>query len=147
MHVVNNFAMLYAVTLDKHLMTLVIISTVVQWVLGAVWYGLIFKKSWMKFVGFAEGEKPKYRVFGMVSSLIACFLLSFVLAHLVGWAGSVTFTGGAKIGIISWLGFMAPPLFVQHIFENRRANLFAINASYWLLCMAAGGGIMGAFHS
>ena len=61
MHVVNNFAMLYAVTVTKHLMTLVIVSTIVQWLLGALWYGLIFRKSWMKFVGFAEGEKPKYR--------------------------------------------------------------------------------------
>jgi Protein of unknown function (DUF1761) len=147
MPVYNNFAMLYGETPTKHLLTLVIISTTIQWLLGALWYGLIFKKSWMKFVGFTEGQKPQYRIFGMFASLTACFLLSFVLAHIVGWAGSDTFTGGSKIAIICWLGFMAPPLFTQHIFENRRANLFAINASYWLLCMAIGGGVMGAFHS
>jgi hypothetical protein len=100
----------------------------------------------MKLVGFSEGEKPKNRAFGMVASFVACFVLSFVLAHLIGWAGSNNFTGGSKLGIICWLGFMAPPLFSQHIFENRRANLFAINACYWLLAMALGGGIMGAFH-
>jgi hypothetical protein len=147
MHVANLFAMFYAVMLTSHLLTLVVISAIVQWLLGALWYGVVFRKSWMKFVGFAEGEKPKYRIFGMVASLIACLLLSFVLVHIVGWAGSNTFTGGAKIAIICWLGFMAPPLFTQHIFENRRANLFAINASYWLLAMALGGGIMGAFHA
>jgi hypothetical protein len=41
---------------------------------------------------------------------------------------------------------MAPPLFGQHIWEHRRANLFAINAAYWLLAMALGGGIVAAFH-
>jgi hypothetical protein len=147
MHAANLFAVLLAGIFPSHMMTLVIISAVVQWLLGALWYGVVFKKSWMKFVGFAEGEKPQYRLFGMVVSLVACLLLSFVLAHTVGWAGSITFTGGAKIAIICWLGFMAPPLFTQHVFENRRANLFAINASYWLLAMAVGGGIMGAFHS
>ena len=147
MQVANLFAMFFAVSLSSHMLTLVVISALLQWLLGALWYGVVFKKSWMKFVGFAEGEKPKYRIFGMVVSLVACLLLSFVLAHVVGWAGSNTFTGGAKIAIICWLGFMAPPLFTQHIFENRRANLFAINASYWLLAMAIGGGVMGAFHA
>lgn len=147
MHEANFLAVFFATIFPLHMMTLVAISALVQWLLGALWYGVVFKKSWMKFVGFTEGEKPQYRLFGMVVSLIACLLLSFVLAHTVGWAGSITFTGGAKIAIICWLGFMAPPLFTQHIFENRRANLFAINASYWLLAMAVGGGIMGAFHS
>lgn len=147
MHVANCFAMFSAVTVSGHMIKIVAISAIIQWLLGALWYGVIFKKSWLKFVGFTEGESPKYRGFGMVASLIACMLLSFVLAHVVGWAGSDTFTGGSKIAIIAWLGFMAPPLFTQHIFENRRANLFAINASYWLLAMAIGGGLMGAFHS
>ena len=139
--------MLNAVTVTKHLLTLVIISAILQWLLGAVWYGVIFRRSWTRFVGFASGEKAKSPIFAWVSSLVACFLLSFALAHMVGWAGSTNFTGGSKIAIICWLGFMAPPLFTQHIFENRRANLFAINACYWLLAMALGGGILGAFHS
>ena len=50
------------------------------------------------------------------------------------------------LGVICWLGFMAPPLFTQHVFEGRRANLFAINAAYWLLAMAIGGGILAAFR-
>jgi hypothetical protein len=146
MHAVDSLAVLYPVFITQHLIIMVIISAIFQWLLGALWYGVVFKKSWRKFVGFVEGETPKNSVFGMVVSLIACLLLSFVLAHIVGWAGSLTFTGGAKIAIICWLGFMAPPLFTQHIFENRRANLFAINASYWLLAMALGGGILAAFH-
>jgi len=146
MHAVNFFAVLYPVVITQHLIIMVIIAGILQWLLGALWYGVIFKKSWRKFVGYVEGETPKNSVFGMVISLIACLLLSFVLAHIVGWAGSMNFTGGSKIAIICWLGFMAPPLFTQHIFENRRANLFAINASYWLLAMALAGGILAAFR-
>ncbi len=129
-----------------HLLVWVSVSAVVQWLFGALWYGVIFKKSWRKFVGFAEGEKPKNAGFGAIASLIACFLLSFVLAHVIAWAGAINFTGGAKLGIVCWVGFMAPPLFAQHIYENRRANLFAINAGYWLLAMAVGGAILAAFH-
>jgi hypothetical protein len=146
MHVVNFFAMLYSVSLTKHMLSLVVISAVFQWLFGALWYGVIFKKSWPKLAGFADGEKPKNRIFGMVASLIACLLLSYALVVIVGVSGSRDIIGGASLAIILWLGIMAPPLFTQHIFENRRANLFAINACYWMLAMAIGGGIAGAFH-
>lgn len=147
MHAINDSAiLLFGVMISSHLVKLVLISAVLQWLLGWLWYGLIFKKSWMKLVGFAEGEKPKNGAMTMVASLIACLLLSYVLIHVIGWAGAVVFTGGAKLGVICWVGFMAPPLFTGHIAEGRRANLFAINAAYWLLAMALGGGIMAAFH-
>jgi uncharacterized membrane protein YGL010W len=146
MHAVNNSAMLLSVMLSQHVVMMVFVAAIVQWVLGFLWYGVVFKKSWKALVGFAEGEKPKNDALAMVSSFIACLLLSYVLAHIVGWTGAATFTHGAKLGVICWLGFMAPPLFTQHIYENRRVNLFAINAAYWLLVMALGGGILAAFH-
>jgi hypothetical protein len=124
----------------------VLISAVIQWLLGALWYGLIFKKSWRKHVGFAEGEKPKNAIFAMASAFVGCLLLSFILAHIIMWSGARVFTGGSKWGIICWSGFVAPVLFTQHIFERRPANLFAINAAYWLLAMAAGAGILAAFR-
>jgi hypothetical protein len=129
-----------------HLVVLVLVSAVLQWILGALWYGVIFRKSWKAMTGVPADQKLGDMIFPMICSFVACLLLSFVLIHVVAWAGARVFTGGAKIGIVCWLGFMAPPLFSQHIFERRRANLFAINAAYWLLAMALGGGIMGAFR-
>ena len=125
---------------------MVLISAVIQWLLGALWYGLLFKKSWQKLVAIPEGEKPKNAIFAMAAALVACLLLSFILAHVVLWSGARVFTGGTKWGIICWSGFVAPPLFTQHIFERRHANLFAINVAYWLLAMALGAGILAAFH-
>lgn len=130
-----------------HLVILVLVSAIVQWLLGALWYGLIFKKSWKTLTGCAEGEKPGKAAFSMIASFIACLLLSFTLIHMMAWAPiAKLFTAGAGFGVICWLGFIAPPMFAQHIYERRRANLFAINAGYWLLAMALGGGILAAFH-
>lgn len=146
MHLANFVAILFAPAMTMHLLTLVVVSAVLQCFLGALWYGVIFKKHWEKLVGLSEGQRPKNQAFGVVASLIACFVLSFVLAHIMGWSNSITAIDGASIGVMCWFGFMAPPLITQHIFENRRANLFAINAAYWLVAMAMGGGVMGAFH-
>jgi hypothetical protein len=146
MLVANSLAMLFMMLVTSHLLTLVVISAAAQCFLGALWYGVIFKKSWMKLIGLAADPKAGYQFFELIGSFVGCFVLSFVLAHIVGLARSITATDGAAIGIICWFGFMAPPLFVQHIFENRRANLLAINAAYWLLAMAIGGAILAAFH-
>ncbi|MFZ0337779.1 MAG: DUF1761 domain-containing protein, partial [Terracidiphilus sp.] len=123
----------------------VVVAAIVMWLLGALWYGLIFKKSWHKLVGFSEGEKPKNAIFAMAASLLANLLLAYALDFIIHMAPNATvFTKGFMLGVVIWLGFMAPPLFAQHIWEGRRANLFAINAAYWLLAMAFGGGILAA---
>jgi hypothetical protein len=120
----------------------VLIATVIQWLLGALWYGYVFKTRWMALVGIPEGEKPKNAWFGMVTSFIANLILSFVLAHIVSWASAKSFPTGVWLGALCWLGFMAPPLFTQDIFEKRPAKLFAINAAYWLLAMMVSGGVL-----
>ncbi len=147
MHFVDYSALFSLVAFSTHLVIAVLVSAIAQWVLGIVWYGAIFRKSWQALVGLAEGTKPRSMVFSLITSCVACLLLSFVLVHLEVWAGTIAFSGGVKIGVICWAGFIAPPLFTQHIYENRRANLFAINAAYWLLAMALGGGILAAMHA
>jgi Protein of unknown function (DUF1761) len=124
-----------------HILT-VLISTVIQWLLGALWYGYVFRERWKSLVGISADQKPGSAWFGMVTSFIANLILSFVLAHIVLWADVTAFTQGIGLGALCWLGFMAPPMFTQHIFERRPAKLFAINAAYWLLAMMLGGGVL-----
>lgn len=124
----------------------VLVAALIQWVLGMFWYGVAFKKSWRKLVGIAEGEKPKGGVLAMVASFVASLILSFVLVHVMLWAGTTAFMSGVALATVCWLGFMAPPLFAQHIYERRPANLFAINAAYWLVAMAISGGVLAAWR-
>lgn len=134
----------------------IVIAALAQWILGAIWYGLIFRKSWKTLTGCTESEKPGKRVFAMITSFVACLLLSYVLwwflnllTHLATVAklpAPTSFTAGLDIGGICWLGFIAPPLLAQHVYERRRANLFVINAAYWMLAMALAGGILAACH-
>lgn len=120
----------------------VLYSAIAQWVLGALWYGFVFKSRWKALVGIPEGEKPKNAWFSLVAAFIADLILSLVLAHMVKWGGATSLGRGLYIGAVCWVGFMAPPLFTGHIFEKRPAKLFAINAAYWLLAMMLGAGIL-----
>ena len=123
-----------------------LVSAVVQFLLGWVWYGMIFKKSWTALVGFKEGSKGLNPIFSMACTFVANVILSFALVHLILLVSKPDFFSGASLGIVCWLGFMAAPLFMQHIFERRPANLFAINAAYWMLAMALSGGILAVWR-
>lgn len=120
----------------------VLYATVIQWLLGVLWYGYVFKVRWTALVGIPSGERPKNAWFGLLTAFVANLILSFVLAHIVNWSGGKGFPDGVWLGALCWLGFMAPPLFTQHIFEKRPATLFAINAAYWLLAMMIAGGVL-----
>ncbi len=120
----------------------VLYSAIAQWLLGALWYGFVFRARWKALVGIPDGEKPKNAWFPMLVSFIANLVLSMVLAHLIKWSGATSLYRGLYGGAICWAGFFAPPLVTEHIFEKRPAKLFAINAAYWLLAMMVGGGIL-----
>lgn len=126
----------------------VIGSALILWFLGAGWYSpVLFAKPWMALLGIKKGESTKKSLLaGMISSLIGDLLLSFVLAHVVLWSGAPTFSWGALVGFICWLGFFAAPNFPQSIYEKRPFKLFVINSGYWLVGLILAGGLLAVWH-
>jgi hypothetical protein len=124
----------------------ILVAALIQFFLGALWYSLLFAKPWMALTGHVKGERPKGAVLAMVYSFIGGLILSFVLAHVVLWAGAIRFGGGAFVGFICWLGFVAAPLFSETIYEKRPFKLFAINIGYWLLALVISGGVLAAWQ-
>ena len=118
----------------------VLVAAVVQFLIGWIWYGVVFKKRYAALTGNAGAMGSGRTAFAMICSFVGHVILCFVLANLL--VGRVDFVSGAALAIVCWLGFMAPPLFSQHIYENRPVNLFAINAGYWVVAMAVAGGVL-----
>jgi hypothetical protein len=124
----------------------VLVAALIQWVLGALWYSLLFAKPWMALTGRTKGERPKGAIVAMVSSFIGGLVLSYILAHVVLWSNAFSYRRGAFIGGICWLGFIAVPLFAQHLYEKRPLKLFAINAGYWLVALMISGVVLAVWH-
>jgi len=113
----------------------VLVSAVILWVLGAVWYSpALFAKPWMAALRITpDPSKKKGLLVGMVASFVGDFILAFVLDHIILWSNAGRVHGGAFVGFIVWLGFFAAPNLPQGIYENRPFKLFAINNAYWLV--------------
>jgi hypothetical protein len=119
----------------------ILVSAIMQWLLGAIWYSpVLFAKPWMAMVGIhKDAGNKKTMVSGMIMSFVGSLITSFILVHILVWAGSSTAGRGAFIGFIAWAGFIAAPLVASYIYENRPFKLFAINTGYWLVCLIASG--------
>ena len=126
----------------------VLVSAVVMWVIGALWYGVFFRKRWMALVGTLTGKRSP--AFDMVCSFILGIVLSVALSNVIQllgtilWSGHPGFTQGYSIGIMCWFGFIAPPMLTQSLYEKRPVNLFVINMGYWIVAMAVAGGVLAA---
>jgi hypothetical protein len=125
----------------------IVVCAVIVWMLGATWYSpLLFAKPWVAIVGRKMGEKPVGVYKGMIGSLIGDILLCFVLAHTVRWSGADGWMDGAHIGLITWVGFFAAPLYPQSIYEGRPFKYFAINGGYWLVSLLIVGAVLAVWR-
>ncbi len=125
----------------------IIVAAIVQVVLGFIWYGPLFGKTWMSMMGMTqqsmsrEGMGKTY-AWTVVGSLVT----AYVLAKLVGWYGAKDFGGGIAAGFWAWLGFVATVTLSSVLYEKRSVNLYVLNNGYQLVSLAVMGGLLAAWH-
>ena len=121
--------------------TAIIIAAVVNFIIGFLWYTIIFGKAWAKEMKFDMSVKPpaSAMIKGMVLNVMGCFLMAYVLAHNnAAWSfvpGMDQMSVGAKItnsAIFTWLGFYVPSDLNSIAWEQKSWKLFFINTLYHL---------------
>lgn len=124
----------------------VFLGALAFFVVGAIWYGPLFGKAWKDLVGF-DGEKmahpavkhPVWLVMGLA------FLLEMLVVLMLGHNIARTNPEPHVIMMMA-TGFggliMAPAIGINYLFQMRPGKLFAIDAGYMLVGMAAAGGVL-----
>lgn len=124
----------------------VIVCAVVYWLLGGVWFGLIFGKQWMKLENITEAQaKGINPTVPYIVSFLTGLLIAFVIAQLCAWRNATTAARGASLGVLLWLGIVAPVTYTTNMYEMRPTNLFLINEGYVLVGFLVMGAILGAW--
>lgn len=122
----------------------VVVAAVSTFALGALWYGPLMGKAWMRLSGMTEEKVAAAsmgRIFG--SAFVLQFITAVALALFIG--------PDAGVGVGVFAGFMAGALFVStalgviYLFEQRPFGLWAIDASYQILGFSLMGAILGAW--
>ncbi len=128
----------------------VLVAAVVSFVLGAIWHGPIFGKTWGAAMSLtpeqiAEGRKemPRFMIVVFITLVVVAWGLGVVAAylHLLSWMQ------GLKLGVLAWFAF-ALPVSVLDVMMNRgkRMTLLGIGAGSWLVSFVVSGIIVSVWH-
>jgi hypothetical protein len=124
----------------------VVVSAIVYWMLGGLWYAALFGQRWMLLEGItAEQAKSMNPVLPYIITFVLNLLIAFVLAQLCIWRNANTAARGAAVGVLLWIGIVGPITFTTYMYEMRSKELFAINEFYPLVGLCLMGVILGAW--
>lgn len=110
-----------------------LVAAIANMVLGAIWYGPLFGKLWMKEAGktkkdldAAKKEMPKYYAVSFVGALV----MAYVLAVFISFANVNTIALATIFGFLVWLGFVLTISLQPLLWEGKSQKLFLINNGY-----------------
>jgi hypothetical protein len=115
----------------------VLIAIIVNMVLGFLWYGPFFGKSWMKLVGKKTDDLPQN--FSMYIIPVFATVLSVIMLWTIKRATGLS---GVLTAISVWVGFVALTTYTNDLFEGRSVKFWLINNSYHLAGFVASGIIL-----
>jgi hypothetical protein len=124
----------------------VFVAAIAYWLLGAVWYGVLFGARWMVLENISmEQAKSMNPVLPYIVSFVLNILIAYSLAQICIWRNANTIGRGASAGVLLWIGFIGPITYTTYMYEMRPKELFAINQFYPLAGMVLMGAIIGAW--
>jgi len=127
----------------------VAVAAIAYWVLGAVWFGVLFTKPWMQLENIPTEQvaaiKGAAAAFPYIMSFVLNLIIAFVLAQLCAWRNATTAARGASLGVLLWIGIVGPITYTTNMYEMRPLNLFLINEGYVLVGLFLMGAILGAW--
>ena len=129
----------------------VLVADIVFFLVGGIWYSLLFKNQWLAATGInpnqamnGGGGSPWYP---FVVAFIAGFCTAYAIARMLTWRGQVSIGRGAFIGFSMGLLIFGAATWMDYAYEIRGIALGFINVGYVAVGMAIQGAILAAWPS
>lgn len=125
----------------------VLAGTTAFFIVGALWYGVLFSKVWQRAAGLSNTQLRTSNM-GVIFALAFLFemLIAMVLWHLLARTDPPSFVV-MMISVGFALGVMIPAIGINYLFLRKPLALFLIDAGHFLFGMAAMGGVFVWFRS
>lgn len=120
----------------------VVVAALSAFVIGGLWYSVLFEKSWMKENGFTQEDlrnSNMAKIFG--GSFFLSLVISFILALFLGADRDAM--SGAMAGFMAGIFWVAAAMGITYLFERKSLKLFLINAGYHVVTFTIMGLILG----
>lgn len=127
----------------------VVVAAVAAFLIGGLWYGLIFGKAWVALHGYSE-EQVKAMAESQALSFGLMFLAdvigAIVLALFIDAMEITTAANGIIIGLMAWLGFVVVSEAKNNVAHRKPLKAFALDIGYSMFVLAAMGAILGGWQ-
>lgn len=123
----------------------ILVASLAVFALGAIWYGPVFGKTWMKLEGL-NMDSMKSMPLSPKQAMILGFINTIVMVCVLNWligALAITSMAAAVTPIfLVWLGFLATTSAGDFLWKGKPIKLFLFNASYQLISTAIAAAIL-----
>jgi Protein of unknown function (DUF1761) len=124
----------------------VLVATLLHFILGGVWYGLIFGNKFIQLMNWSDAQLKEMQTRSngkeYLIALASSFVLVYILAHFVQYTKARTIANGIQTAFWLWLGFVATTQIATVIFEGRNFGLYLLNVGYQFVGCALAGAIL-----
>ena len=114
----------------------VVIGGVFNMAFGALWYGPLFGKAWLKAIG-KSADRIESNATMYLLPLVASLIGSFVLAAVIAGLGLTLWWQGVLLGAVLWLGFGGTGTLTTGTFEDSPRLAWLLFNLYQLIVYAA----------
>lgn len=113
----------------------VLVATIVYFALGALWYGSLFSKPWIRGhnidVSNAEAKKGAGKI--MALSFVAFFVITFTTAVILDLVNASTAVHAIKWGLFLGCGIAAPVIVINHLYLQKPLTVHLIDGLYHVI--------------
>lgn len=128
----------------------VFVAALVAFVLGFLFHGPISGKLWMKLANIHPTGKEKLSdmipqmVWNLIVNVVTAFVMAIIFVYVFTspLLGAATWSSGAVIGALLWLGFLVTSSSIEVIWMGRNYKLWLFEAVCSLIVTATMGAII-----
>ncbi len=120
----------------------VIVAALSAFLIGGIWYGPLFGRTWMRLFNFTEEDLKKRSIpltFGL--SLFLAFIAALNLEMFIGAEAGAAY--GTIAGFLAGIGWVATYLGIIYLFEMQSIKAFLINGGYCVVSLTVMGLLLG----
>jgi len=120
----------------------VAIATIVVWLIGYLWYGMLFAEAWMAAMNMTKESMDQSdmtpMILGFVNTLVTCVGLGLIVPKVEDGL-----MGGLKTGLMAGVFFACTTEAMGFIYGGKSQALIPIDFGYLLVLYAVAGAIIG----
>jgi hypothetical protein len=117
----------------------VVVAAIINIILGSLWYGPLFGKTWMGYAGYTEKDMKGAEYSSMAKSYVGMYIAAYVMAYVLAWVLSslaiATVSGALVAAFVLWLGFVAATQIAGVLFERKPWGYFFLTTLYYLVVL------------